>query len=79
MSSARDRLAEIFLVVFDLPPDTDLAGVAPGTTEKWDSLGHVSLVTAISNEFGVQISAVDSLEITSFESTAALLEELMDA
>lgn len=77
MTEARARLAEIFQVVFDLPTDADLSRLVPGS-DAWDSLGHVSLVTAISSEFDVQISAIDSLEITSFDATLELLEELLN-
>lgn len=74
----RHRLAEVFRVVFDLPSDADLLRVAQGTTPAWDSLGHVSLVTALASEFDVQITAMDSLEITSFEAAATVLEDLLD-
>ena len=74
----RARLAEIFQVVFELPPDADLAAVRQGATTGWDSLGHVSLITAIASEFGVEITAVDSLEITSFDTAAQVLEDLLN-
>jgi acyl carrier protein len=73
------RLREIFEVVFELPADVDPREVRPGETSAWDSLGHVTLVTAIASEFGVTINPVDSLEITSFDAAAALLEELLES
>ena len=75
--STRARLAEVFRVVFDLPSDADLTQVEQGSSG-WDSLGHVTLITALASEFGVEITAVDSLEITSFEAAAEIVEELLD-
>ena len=45
-----------------------------GTEAAWDSLAHVLLVGAIESEFGLQIDASDSLELTSYESIASYLE-----
>lgn len=78
-SSIDDRLAEIFRVVFDLSPDIDPRSVRQGTTKAWDSLGHVSLVTAIESDFGVEIHAGASLELTSFEAAERLVRELAGA
>ena len=71
-------LSEIFLAVFELPEGTDVRGLAQGTTTQWDSLGHVTLVTAIESEFGVEITTADSIEITSFEAAVEILDELLN-
>lgn len=77
MSDSIDaRLAEVFRAVFELAPDADPWGVRQMTTDAWDSLGHVSLVTALESEFEIEISAVDSIEITSFEAARLLVEDL---
>lgn len=70
------RLADVFRAVFELPADTDPTTIRQVTTGAWDSLGHVSLVTALESEFEVEITAVDSIEITSFEAARLLVEEL---
>lgn len=72
-----ERLATVFRVVFTLAPGMDPMETRQITTPKWDSLGHVSLVTALESEFEVEISAADSLEITSFEAAALILEEIL--
>lgn len=79
MSEAtKSQLAEVFQVVLELPADADLSALRRGETAGWDSLGHVTLMTAIASEFDVEITAVDSLDVTSFEAAASLLEELLD-
>ena len=78
MSESLDsRLSEVFHAVFDLPHDADVGAIRQVTTAKWDSLGHVSLVTALESEFGIEISAVDSIDITSFEAARLVISELM--
>lgn len=79
MSETFDRrLSDIFRAVFEIAPDADLEGVRQVTTTAWDSLGHVSLVTALESEFEVEISAADSLEITSFDAARLIVQELLE-
>ena len=71
------RLSEIFQAVFELPADSDMSSVRQMTTRAWDSLGHVSLVSALESEFEIEIPAVDSIEITSFEAACLIVEDLI--
>ena len=70
-----DRLQEIFRAVFELPAGSDVASLRQISTPTWDSLAHVSLVTAIESEFGVSLDAAEQLRMTSYAATAALLED----
>jgi acyl carrier protein len=70
-----DRLQDIFRAVFEMPEGTDVTNLRQMNTPKWDSLAHVSLVTAIESEFGVSLDAADQLRMTSFAATALLLDE----
>jgi acyl carrier protein len=70
-----DRLQEIFRAVFEIPGGTDVANLRQMNTPKWDSLAHVSLVTAIESEFGISLDAADQLRMTSYAATALLLDE----
>jgi acyl carrier protein len=69
------RLEEIFRYVFKLPQDADVTGVEQGAVPEWDSLAHVSLVMALESEFGIQIDAGDSLDLTSFDAVTRYLQE----
>jgi acyl carrier protein len=68
------KLAEIFRVVFDLPPDANVEDVRQINTQKWDSMAHMSLVSAVESEFNISIDAADALQMTSFQATELLLE-----
>ncbi|MEZ5864808.1 MAG: acyl carrier protein [Geminicoccaceae bacterium] len=69
------RLAELIAETLDIP----VAKVTPELTRDehpaWDSLNHLRLVTALEEEFGVQLS-MDEIESTT---TAAQLDALVAA
>jgi acyl carrier protein len=70
-----DRLQDIFRAVFELSEDFDVTGLDQTNSPRWDSLDHVSLVTAIESEFGLSLDAADQLRMTSYVATRNLLEE----
>lgn len=70
-----DRLQDIFRAVFELSGDVDVTGLDQTNSPRWDSLDHVSLVTAIESEFGLSLDAADQLRMTSYAATTTLLEE----
>jgi acyl carrier protein len=70
-----DRLQDIFRAVFNLPEDFDVTGLDHTNSPRWDSLDHVSLVTAIESEFGVSLDAADQLRMSGYPETAQLLDE----
>lgn len=73
----RTLLVEVFTEVFELGPDAAVEEARQGETTAWDSLGHVSLIAALESEFGVEINAADSIEITSFTVAEEILAELL--
>ena len=70
-----DRLQDIFRAVFELSGYADVTNLDQTNSPRWDSLDHVSLVTAIESEFGLSLDAADQLRMTSYAATALLLEE----
>ena len=70
-----EKLRDIFRAVFKLPPDADTADVGQINEPNWDSLAHISLITAVESEFGVTLDALDAMRMTSFRATQLLLEE----
>jgi acyl carrier protein len=69
------RLDEIFRTVLELPAGADVRATRQDAAAAWDSLAHVLLVGAIESEFGLQIDAADSLELTSYDAISRFLEE----
>jgi acyl carrier protein len=79
LSSAQDGpdfdqlLSEAFTVGLDLPAGTDVTVLVFGEHRHWDSLGHMSLVIALEQTFGISLGGEDVLEIDSYASAAAVL------
>jgi acyl carrier protein len=71
----RQTLCEIFNIVLDLPEGSDLARIRRLNTRAWDSLAHVSLVSAIESEFRLVLDAADRERLTSYPAAELLLME----
>lgn len=66
MTSTHDRIANCFANVF---PDIDAAEIPRASTASlaaWDSVAHITLLSAISEDFGVELEPEDFEELTSF-------------
>ena len=68
-------LDAIIRAVLELPADAVVANVRQEGTAAWDSLAHAVMVGAIESEFGLQIDAADSLELSSYEAIGSFLTE----
>lgn len=73
------QLRNIFSMLLDEPSNNIAADTSPDTTEKWDSLMHIKLVSAIEEEFEVQITPEDQFEMMSFELVGDILQEKLQA
>jgi acyl carrier protein len=70
-----ERVEAIFREVLTVPPDLDLRAVGQESDVGWDSLGHVTLMTAIEGEFGLTLDTSEMIELTSFAAIERFLEE----
>ena len=57
------RIREVVSHTFNVPIERLDEGTRRGTLEEWDSLGHVNLVSALSEEFNVMLPPELALEI----------------
>ncbi len=69
------KLEEIFREVFRLQQTDDVTRIRQVNHPAWDSLAHVTMISAIESEFGVNVEIADSIELTSFEAVALYLSE----
>lgn len=74
-ASPNAKLIEIFRAALELPPDVDVTNLQQIDAPSWDSLAHISLVSAIESEFGTTIDASDALRITSFAAAQRIVDE----
>jgi len=68
-----DRLARTAAEVLGVTPETLSEESSPETISSWDSLGHLNLVMALEEEFGVSLSAEDALAMRDVGSIRRLL------
>jgi acyl carrier protein len=73
------RLATVFATVLGVTPDRVHRGLAPVEVERWDSVGHVMLVTAVEEEFGIQFDVDEIMEFTTFQAILSAVERRMAA
>ncbi len=60
------RLKTVFSAVLDVPVEQVVAELSPQTCDKWDSLNQIHLVSAIEEEFGLEMDFGDQMRMLSF-------------
>lgn len=68
--TVHERLQEIFDLTFGQKVSPDLTRDDP----RWDSIRHIEILTAVIEEFGVQLTADEVAELNSFAAIEAFLE-----
>lgn len=73
MMDTANRLEKCFRAVFPAVDPAQIASADSSTVEGWDSLAHITLLTVINEEFGVDVDFEEFEGATSF---AAILERV---
>ncbi|GAA2704124.1 acyl carrier protein [Micromonospora olivasterospora] len=71
-----DRLRTVFVDALELPEGTDVESLTYRGIEQWDSLGHMTLVGAIEDEFDVQLETEQVIDMSSFKVALDMLRGL---
>ena len=61
--------------VFNIEPAELNDSSSRDTVEEWDSMGHLSLITSLEEEFEVSIAISDALEMTSVQHIKTILQD----
>jgi acyl carrier protein len=69
------RASAILSEVFGLDPDEIGPDTSRDTVENWDSLGHLTLVLALEEEFEIQLDDEETGAAVSFELITALVRD----
>ena len=70
----KDRVREVMVSELMLDKSIDVAELKYGATRAWDSQGHLNLVVALEEEFGVEFDSDELVKLTSY---SAICEHLM--
>ncbi len=61
-----EKLTKVFAETFGID-EAQVAGLKYQSIEQWDSVGHMTLVAAIEDEFGIEMDTDDIIDMSSFE------------
>ena len=67
-----EKYNNVFMENLQITED-QLAGLQYQGVELWDSVGHMSLVAALEDEFDIMIDTDDIIELSSFEKGKEIL------
>jgi acyl carrier protein len=67
------RVREVVARVFGIDPSRVDDGASPDTVEGWDSMGHLNLVCALEERFGISIDIADAMEMVNVAKIRELL------
>jgi acyl carrier protein len=73
------KLKHLIAHLFKYPVEQLDDNVGPGDIPGWDSLGHVSLMAAIQEEFGSHVPVEDAIEVESIADLEKILVRLQGA
>lgn len=71
--SLHDRLRDVFVEALQLGDDVDVESLKYRDIEAWDSVGHMALVAAIEDEFGVEFDTEQVIDMSSFKVATDML------
>lgn len=67
-----EKLAKVFADTFGIS-EAETKGLQYQGIEQWDSVGHMTLVAAIEDEFDIQMDTDDIIDMSSFEKAQEIL------
>ncbi len=75
MNNIEQRVGHCFVNVFpDIQP-SQLLSASTASIPAWDSVAHITLLSAISEEFGVDLEVEDYEELTSYSAIVDYLNK----
>ena len=67
-----EKYTNVFVDAFGITAD-QTAGLAYQGIETWDSVGHMTLIAAIEDTFGIMMDTDDIIDLSSFEKGKEIL------
>lgn len=68
-------IEEVVARIFSLDPSEVTDRSSKETIAEWDSMGHLSLITGLEEEFKVSIAIADAMEMTSVQHIKRILKD----
>ena len=67
-----EKLTNVFVETFSIDAEKT-KGLEYQSIEAWDSVGHMTLVAAIEDDFDIQLDTDDIIDMSSFEKAQEIL------
>ena len=68
-----DRIKNIMSAVFNIPEKQIKYDSSPDTIESWDSLKHMNLIVALEQEFKVELTDDEILDMMNYKSIESII------
>jgi len=65
-NTIKENIKEVMSLVLEVPAENIDDGSSPDTIESWDSLKHMNLIVALEEEFKIQFTDEEIVEMMSF-------------
>ncbi|MBN9168098.1 MAG: hypothetical protein BGO98_39315 [Myxococcales bacterium 68-20] len=69
-----DKVKAAFVSAFSVDPDKFTVEMMPEDIQGWDSLGHLTLVTALQEQFGVEFEVNEVMDMDSVQKIISICE-----
>lgn len=74
-----DQIKDLMASIFDVEVSSIGDDASPETIESWDSLKHMNLIVALEEEFNVQFTDEEMLQMLNFQLISLILKEKLEA
>ena len=75
MTSLREKYDNAFYEAFDLEKNYDLQNLKYQSIDEWDSIGHMSLMSALEDAFDISLETDDIVDFSSYEKGKEILKK----
>lgn len=74
-ATLENRLHDVLFKILGVPVESITDETSPDNTAEWSSMAHLSVIMAIEDEFGIQLSPEETMEMLSVRLIRLYLEE----
>lgn len=74
MSAVEEKVRAAFVSAFNVDPTTFNVEMLPEDVQGWDSLGHLTLVTALQEQFGLEFEVNEVMDMDSVKKIVSICE-----
>jgi len=72
-----EKLKKIMSDIFGIELNEISENSSPDNIQKWDSLGHLNLITSIEEEFGITIDEDQMIQMLNFKLVLVVIKECL--